>query len=91
MIVNTTIWRAVIRPDGSTTGSILIPALAYCSLYIHAIARKCGNCHKKSSANNAHAPMVISFEAAVQPISGGIAPGMAPIAVEADVRVLSGV
>ena len=34
---------------------------------------------------------MISLAAAVQPISGGKAPGIAPIAVEADVRVFSGV
>ena len=36
-------------------------------------------------------PIETSFAEAVHPISGGIAPGMAPIAVDADVRVLSGV
>jgi hypothetical protein len=34
---------------------------------------------------------VISLADDVHPISGGIAPGIAPIAVEADVRVFNGV
>ena len=55
------------------------------------MARKCGNCHKNNSANKTHAPRVISFAEEVQPISGGIAPGIAPIAVEAEVFVFSGV
>src|SRR5688572_10099827 len=86
-----TICRAVMRPSGSRTGSILIPAFAYSSRYIRAMAKKCGNCHRKRITKSDQAPRVISFEAAVQPIKGGIAPGTAPMAVEADVRVFSGV
>ncbi len=82
-IVKITICLAVIFPSGSTTGSIKIPAFLYCSRYIQAIARKCGNCHKKSIAKRIQAPSVISLEAAVQPINGGIAPGKTPNAVEA--------
>ena len=50
IIENSTICRAVIRPAGSTTGSIRIPAFAYSSRYIHAMARKCGNCQRNCVA-----------------------------------------
>src|SRR5262245_42709238 len=89
--VNKTICRAVMRPSFSSAGSILIPALAYCSLYMLAMARKCGNCHRKSIAKSAHALKLMLSAAEVQPIKGGIAPGRAPIAVEADVLVFKGV
>ena len=55
------------------------------------MAKKWGICHKKSIANNESATTSIRPLAAVQPITGGAAPGKAPISVQSAVRVFNGV
>src|SRR5215831_15411965 len=53
--------------------------------------KKCGICQRNKIENSARATLLILPVAAVQPISGGIAPGTAPISVHNVVRVFSGV
>ncbi len=55
------------------------------------MAKKCGSCQKNKIANSAQPSPLNSPRAAVQPISGGNAPGTAPIAVFNQVTRLSGV
>src|ERR1700733_5363015 len=52
---------------------------------------KCGNCQKNKMPNSTQPPSDSEPCAAAQPISGGKAPGIAPTAVESEVRVFSGV
>ena len=76
---------------GSSPESMRIPPRAYCSRYIEAMAKKCGSCHRKMSANT-HSERRDSVPcAAAAPASTGIAPGMAPTQVLVEVRRLSGV
>ena len=55
------------------------------------MARKCGICQKNKIAKSASPSVVRSLRAAVQPISGGSAPGTAPMAVFNHVIRLRGV
>ena len=68
-----------------------MPARAYSSRYIHAIARKCGICHMKTMPNRTQPSMESVLVAAAQPMTAGKAPGSAPTMVDSEVRVLSGV
>ncbi len=52
---------------------------------------KCGNCQKKRTANSIQASASRRPRAAAQPISGGIAPGTAPMSVHSGVLRLAGV
>ena len=53
--------------------------------------RKWGNCQRKRMAKSSQAPVSSLPVAAVHPIIGGIAPGIAPMKVAQTVRFLSGV
>jgi len=55
------------------------------------MARKWGNCQRKTIRNRAHASMPSRPVAAAQPMTGGRAPGIAPTAVFSVVSGLSGV
>ena len=55
------------------------------------MAKKCGNCQKDRIANSAQPSPLNSPRAAVQPINGGSAPGIAPMTVFSHVTRLSGV
>ena len=55
------------------------------------MAMKCGSCQRKRIANAIQPPNESSFVAAVQPISGGTAPGIAPMSVQIVDTRLSGV
>src|ERR1700677_4337569 len=55
------------------------------------MAMKCGNCHTNKIAKRIQPPSETDPRAAVQPINGGNAPGMAPTAVASVVRFFSGV
>jgi len=55
------------------------------------MARKCGICHMKTMPNSTPASTDNELVAAVQPITAGNAPGIAPTIVDSDDRVLSGV
>ena len=55
------------------------------------MARKCGNCQKNRIANNDQPPWLMPFRAAVQPIKGGNAPGIAPTIVFSVVTRFNGV
>jgi hypothetical protein len=46
------------------------------------MAMKCGSCHRKRMPKTIHPPTASSFVAAVQPISGGTAPGIAPMTAD---------
>src|SRR5688572_7041474 len=83
--------NAVLEPFTSSRFSMTKPAWAYSSRYIQAIARKWGICQVKRIPNKTHAPRSNEGRAAVQPITGGIAPEMAPTIVHHAVRRLSGV
>ena len=84
--------RPVIAPVTSTTGNTGIPALPYCSRYIHEIASTCGNCHTNMMRNSDQPPRSeIDPRLAAQPIIGGNAPGTAPTTAAKEVYRLSGV
>ena len=55
------------------------------------MARKCGSCQKNKNGEQRPAARSISPRAAVQPINGGNAPGIAPTMVFSHVTRLSGV
>ena len=55
------------------------------------MAMKCGSCQKKRTPNAIQPPRPSAPVAAVHPMSGGIAPGIAPIAVQIVETRLSGV
>ena len=68
-----------------------MPARAYSSRYIHAIARKCGICHMNTMPNSTQPSIDSVLVAAAQPITAGSAPGSAPAIVDSEVRSFSGV
>ncbi len=50
-----------------------------------------GSCQRKRIPNSTHAPSARSSRAATQPVTGGKAPGTAPMIVQSAVRIFSGV
>ena len=85
------ICRQVFLPIGSFAGNNFIPAATNSSLYIIAIAKACGICHKKRIVKRMKDSKDRNPVAADQPINGGIAPGIAPIILFKGDLVLSGV
>ena len=53
------------------------------------MAMKCGNCQQNTIANRNHASGSSRPRAAAQPISGGMAPGTAPMSVQSGVLRLA--
>src|SRR5258705_2972764 len=75
----------------ATLGSTFSPARSSRGARNLAIAKKCGNCQTNKMANSAKASRESEPVTLAQPISGGIAPGIAPTWSDQVVTRLSGV